>query len=319
MLHRAAGLTIAADRPLPGFVLEPAPSNRAEDLRIHVECRPDWHATAAELLHHADTTDAAGRPVVIVSRSPAGFHFDYADGTRAWVDTHGANVWCTWPRSSSLDGVCTYLYGPILGLVLRLRGSLALHASAVVVGGFAVGFAGPHGAGKSTLAAALGARGHAVVSDDVLHLRRAAGQWMAEPFASMLKLWPEGACLAFGEPTDLPCIAEGWNKRALALGDGVAAATAAVRLAALACFADPAPHTRIEPLPPASALLRLAANSSAAHLLDRALRAAEFRALSSLVRDVPCGVLTPPEDPSQYPAFVHEVVEWARDVVRHVS
>ena len=311
MLHRGAGLTIAADRRLPGFVLEPASSTAAADLRIHLELGPDWRTAAGILLHVAGDVDAAGRPIVTVSRASEGFHFAYADGTHAWIAAGGRDVWCTWPPTSSLDDVCTYLYGPILALVLRLRGSLALHASAVEFGGRAVGFVGPHGAGKSTLAAALGARGRRVITDDLLHLRRAGDGWIAEPFASMIKLWPEGARLAFDEPTDLPRIAEGWDKRALALGHAIPAACGARSLGALACFEEPSSHSRIEPLPPPSALLRLSANSAAAHLLDRDLRAAEFRALSALVRDVPCAALTPPADPGGYSRFLRQVVAWA--------
>ncbi len=49
--------------------------------------------------------------------------------------------------------------------------SLVLHASANVVDGIVVAFAGPCGAGKSTLAAILERAGHAVASDDALLLR----------------------------------------------------------------------------------------------------------------------------------------------------
>lgn len=310
VLHRAADLIVSADRPLPGFIHEPATANRA-DVCIHLESRPAWHAADAAPLHTAGLTNDSGEPIVIVSRSPQGFHFNYADGTRVWVDAAGTGVWCTWPSSASLDDTCTYLYGPILGLLLRLRGALAFHASAVQAGGGAIGFAGPHGAGKSTLAAALGAAGCPVITDDVLHVRREDGRWMAQPFASMLKLWPDGARLALGDCADLPQIAAGWNKRALSLGARIPAVSEALPVVALACFADAAAQPAVEPISPASALLRLAGNSSASHLLDRERRAAEFQMLSALVRDVRCVTLTPPADPSHYRSFVERVLEWA--------
>ena len=313
VLHRAAGLIVAADRPLPGFLPEPATAERAEALCIHLETRPAWHAAGTSPLHRADHTSDSGQPVVVVSRSREGFHFIYADGTRAWIDAAGTNVWCTWPASASLDDTCTYLYGPILALVLRLRGALAFHASAVQMGSGAVGFVGPHGAGKSTLAAALGAAGAPVLTDDVLHVRRAGGRWIAEPFASMLKLWPDGAHLALGDSVDLPRIADGWNKRALALGGRIPAATQPVPLAALACLEEPAVQPAIQPISAAAALLRLTAHSSAAHLLDRERRAAEFRMLSELVKDLPCVGVTPPQHRRHYPAFVTAVLEWAGD------
>jgi hypothetical protein len=63
---------------------------------------------------------------------------------------------------------------------------------------------------------------------------------------------------------------------------------------------------------PASALVHLSANSSAAHLLDSAGRAAEFLALSALVRAVPCVALAGPDAGQPYAPFVSRVLEWAR-------
>ena len=312
VLHRAAGLIVAADRPLPGFEPLPADSHPTEDVRIHLGTRPPWHAADASPLHTSDATDPAGRPVVTVSRSTGGFHFTYADGTRVWIDTRGTNVWSTWPPAASLDDTCSYLYGPILGLVLRLRGALAFHASAVQIGTGAIGFVGPRGAGKSTLAAALAAAGCPVVTDDVLHVRPQENRWIVEPFPAMLKLWPDGARLALGDSTDLPAIAEGWDKRALVPGGRVAGATGPLPLLALACLGSSGDAPSIAPLPAAAALIQLAGNSSACHLLDRDSRAVEFRALSMLVQRVPCATLTPPEDPRQYPSFVRRVLEWGR-------
>ena len=221
-------------------------------------------------------------------------------------------MWCTWPESASLEDTCTYLSGPILSLLLRLRGALALHASAVQIGGGAVGFVGPHDAGKSTLAAALGAAGCPVVTDDVLHVRAEGAQWMAEPFASMLKLWPDGAELALGAGAELPAIAAGWDKRALRLGGAISAAAAALPLIALAWLAPRGSKAAMEPLSAGTALVHLAANSSAAHLLDSASRAVEFSALASLVRHVPCAAITAPSDPAAFPHYVTFVLEWAR-------
>jgi len=135
---------------------------------------------------------------------------------------------------------------------------------------------------------------------------------MAEPFASMVKLWPDGAELALGPRVNLPAITDGWDKRALYLGSTCPAVTAPVGLEAIACLRDRGSAMSIESLPPAAALVHLAANSSAGHLLDSNERAAEFRTLSALVRSVPCVAVTAPEEPGAYPQFVSRVLEWAR-------
>lgn len=59
----------------------------------------------------------------------------------------------------------------VLPLVVQARGTQVLHASAVATRSGAAAFCGLSTAGKSTLAAALGARGHGVVADDALAFR----------------------------------------------------------------------------------------------------------------------------------------------------
>jgi hypothetical protein len=62
------------------------------------------------------------------------------------------------------------LLGPVMALLLHLRGMLVLHASAVDLGGKAAAFVGQKGAGKSTTAAAFVSAGHRLLADDVLAL-----------------------------------------------------------------------------------------------------------------------------------------------------
>jgi hypothetical protein len=85
-----------------------------------------------------------------------------------------------------------------LGLALHQRGVFTLHAGAVGIDGRAVAIMGHKGAGKSTLAAALRARGHSLLSDDVVALEFADG---APPRvrvgAPNMNLWPDSA-LAIG-------------------------------------------------------------------------------------------------------------------------
>jgi hypothetical protein len=61
----------------------------------------------------------------------------------------------------------TMLQGRLMAYLLRQRGCLPLHASAVAIDGQAILFLGESGAGKSTTAAAFYSRGHSVLADDV--------------------------------------------------------------------------------------------------------------------------------------------------------
>jgi hypothetical protein len=252
---------------------------------------------------------------VTVGRADHGFHFRYSDGTDIWVDAPGENVWCTSAVDAALEDTATYLTGPVLAFVLRLRGALALHASAVEVQGRALLLVGPHGAGKSTAAAALGRRGCAIITDDVLHLRNIDDRWCAESFSSPLRLWDAGAILALGDTASLPRLTPTWDKSGLAPGThGVEAARGPVPVGGIVLLGprETSAHVpRLEPIGPAEALVRLATHSSSSHLLDTHGRAAEFHALSSLVRETSCTCAVSAETPETFDAFIDLLAAWA--------
>lgn len=87
-----------------------------------------------------------------------------------------------------------FLLSTIFGILCFRRGLLPLHASCVRVGDRAVALAGPSGMGKSTLAAALLQRGHAVLADDVTVLDLTAPEGVRVlPAFPRLKLWQDAA------------------------------------------------------------------------------------------------------------------------------
>ena len=96
------------------------------------------------------------------------------------------------------------LLGPVLAVLLRQRGHLLLHASAVAVAGEAILFLASSGQGKSTTAAALRARGHGLVTDDVAVLRAEENPPMVYPGFPQLKLWPEALVSLGDDPEKLP-------------------------------------------------------------------------------------------------------------------
>ena len=75
-----------------------------------------------------------------------------------------------------------------LPLAATIRGLEVLHASGVVLDGSAVLIAGPPGAGKSSLAAALVRAGGALLSDDAVALQLNDGELIAHAGSVMLQL-----------------------------------------------------------------------------------------------------------------------------------
>ena len=102
---------------------------------------------------------------------------------------------------------------------LRLRGVTCLHASAVAFGRFAAAFVGGAGAGKSTTAAALARRGHAVVSDDIVALAERDGAFFVLPAYPYLCLWPDSVKLLYGSGDAPPAFSPSWDKRQLRLAE----------------------------------------------------------------------------------------------------
>ena len=233
-----------------------------------------------------------GEAVVRVSRSEDGaYHrIRYADGTIIVLEARGRAMWAVGPASSTVEDTATYLLGPVFGYLLRLRGITSLHASAVVLGDVAVAFAGPSEAGKSSMAAAFARCGHAVLADDVVSLVEGPDFFAVQPAYPRLRLWPDTAESLFGEGDALPRIIPSWEKRYLDLNrPDMRFARESAPLGAIYLLGERGPADsppRFEVLEARTALMALLPETCAARLLDRAMRAREFEALSRLVESV---------------------------------
>lgn len=84
-----------------------------------------------------------------------------------------------------------YVEGMMMAMALYQRGLCVLHASVIKIEGAAVGFLGHVGAGKSSVAAALHARGHALVSDDNAAISFESGTPFVFPAYPYIKLFPQ--------------------------------------------------------------------------------------------------------------------------------
>jgi hypothetical protein len=214
-----------------------------------------------------------------------GIQYWVRDISRFWIEPSGTRVWyCTAPGAVSGD-VDHVLAGPILGLAFQLQGQVILHASAVAVGDVAVAFAGPHGAGKSTLAASFVREGHQLVADDKLSVAARPTGFHALRSLPRMKLW-EDSLAALDEDADRyePVLSWG-DKRRVTIGrHWGTGAPAELPLAAVYLLA---PHRRLgsditfEPVEPVPASFALLSNMYMAHLL-RGQRAAQ--ALDASVR-----------------------------------
>lgn len=279
------GLRVRSPRPIP--YAPPLAAAGAADLYLHLRTLPDWLETIER-----EPYFRADEPRFTVDRCANGaFVFRYPDATAFVLD--GPDVWMAWSDPLIFEDACTYLVGPILAFVMRLRGAACLHASAVELDGRAIAIAGAAGAGKSTLAAALVAEGGALIAEDVVALEGEGARLLCIPSYAGIRLWPESAELLFGRRDALPLISPTWDKRMLET-----AAIATRRELAVIYLLDRGEGTSIAPVAPHEALLRLVASSYRGELLDASMRRREFE-LFGAASSLPLRALTrgPERDP----------------------
>lgn len=249
-------------------------------------------------------SDQNGEPILRIWQIAPGTYLRlaYIDGTQIWVDKAGTTLWATWPDNSSLENTASYLLGPAFGILLRLRGTICLHASAVSVKDRSLALIGPQGAGKSTTAAAFVRMRYAAISDDIVALAQAANEFRVLSAYPHIALCPEATELLYGSPDALPLISPDWEKRRLALGsEKNRFEVRTLPLGAIYLFADrqqgAAPF--VEAVPNAEALMALVANSSPVSILNEEMRANEFKVLGHLVSSVPVRRVIPHQDPAR--------------------
>ncbi len=178
-----------------------------------------------------------------------------------------------------------------LGIVLHQRGLYTLHGSAVCVNGKAAVFVGWKGAGKSTTASALYAKGHTLITDDVVAIDGAcSGSHLIYPGIPTVKLWPEAVAAALKEdPEALPQIFEQTQKRARSIADRFS--NHAVPLGCIYLLdytSEEDDDLSIEPIAPAEALIELVRQSYALRFLgNKGASAYHLKQSRQLVQQVP--------------------------------
>ena len=306
--YSAFALRLHSNIPIPGLTATVDLSG-SPDIEVHLGSSPyggdQVPPEPEELIYASAYTDESGEPALRVwqiGKSPYR-RLDYYDGVQFWLDRTGRNVWAVWPDTSSLENTSTYLVGPVLGLMLRLRGVVCLHASAVAFGDRAVAFVGSEGAGKSTTAAALAQRGLAVISDDVVALVERESCFSVLPAYPHLSLWPDSVKMLYGRDKALPTLSPDWGKHFLSLtANRLKFEQRSLPLGAIFILGERSSGSRepfLDNMPQKDCLLSLVTNSFATNLLDSDMRAREFSLLGRVLSLVPIRRVRPHEDATQ--------------------
>jgi hypothetical protein len=170
---RAFGLEIESSFEAPGLPPATGPAQGPHvrmDLVSAEAIDADWPATDATRV--LEEHFGEGPPARTIDSHPeAGYRLYARHFGLARISPSGDRVTCAPPNDEPWSWQ-RFLVGRILPWAAVLRGHEAFHASAVAVRGRAVAFVGETGAGKTSLAVQLVARGADFLTDDVLALSR---------------------------------------------------------------------------------------------------------------------------------------------------
>jgi len=300
----AYALRLRCSRPIPGLLIVPATSG--VDVEVRLEAGQSWPEASLErprqLRYASAHRDEHGEPRLTVWTLSDGalFHLRYGDRIEFAVDRDGTEVWGTWPDTLTVEDATTYLLGPVLGLVLRLRGITCLHASAIDLGGQAIAVIGPPGSGKSTTAAIFATSGYRVLSDDVVALGDHGSAFLARPSYPRVGLWSDSVETLFGFPDALPQQTPTWTKCYLDLTqNGYKFQPSPLPLRAVYVLGERDPNALaplVQTLPVREGLTQLIENTYLSYLLDRTMSVRDLDVLSRLVSSMPVRRLTPQAD-----------------------
>lgn len=315
--YRAYGLALGCNTPISALRQEPIDLERY-DLVVCLGPEPDWVREARRLpsrLAHprSGEVERDNSPFTLTSYGAREFfELAYGNEARFFVDGAAERLWGTCLPPLTHEDVAIYLLGPVMGFVLRRRNVLALHASAVSIGGQAVVLCGESQAGKSTTAAALALQGVPVLCEDITPLIEVDGKFQVEPGYPRVCLWPDAVEKLFGARDALPRLTRSWEKLFLPLDGGNAKFDEQRRVVSAVYLFAPrvaeADAPRIETMSSREALLHLVQNTYMNWLLDRSQRAAEFDALGKLVAEVPIRRIVPHLNPGRIGALCELIV-----------
>lgn len=234
---------------------------------------------------------------------------------------------CRLAEGGQLLAMEAQLLGTVLAYWLERRGVHALHASAVEIGGFAIGFLAPRGTGKSALAAAMIQRQARLLTDDILPVlepTESSGDvrsaFQALPGYPQFRMWPSEAESFHASLDELPLVHPGFSKRRVPVDrERFCCASSPI-----ACLYLPARRTdglesgvETETLSPGQAVIELVRHSFLPKLV--AALGWEQRRLNSFVRlveRIPVRRLSYPDGLEHLPDTCSEIVIDLRKTLR---
>jgi hypothetical protein len=313
--YRLFGLSLRADRPIVGLKELSKPA--AVEVEFNLGGFPDWVRRLTQSEKVLFYRGEAGLRIWQLA-DPQYCHLTFPDDCEFVLDWAGTSLWVAYPPEVTPEYLSTYLLGPVVGWLLRVRGTVCLHGSAIAVKDQAIALVGPSGAGKSSTATRFARMGFAVLTDDITAFKEEGHVFLVLPGDPNLCLWPQAVDYLFGAPNALPLVMPenpldpAWDKRNLDLtSEGYRFQSQPLPLGAVYFLGERqgenAPRT--EGLTGQAGILALLANAYGSMVIDQTRRGREFEALSRLAALIPLRRIIPHSDP----AYLTQVCELILD------
>jgi len=206
------------------------------------------------------------------------------------------------------------LLGPVIGLAMRLKGSVCLHASAFALGERAIALMAPSGVGKSTLAARFAQLGNPVLTDDFVSISEKGGKFLVRPGYPRLKLRPDSQEVLDGLPGLMPRFSPLHtirDKRYIDLMQGLTFQEQSLNLAAVysADLKNSSDRPHIEKVTGQEAIITLLSNLYVFPLIDKSKRLQDFDVIHRIAGRVPMRKIRFRRDLKEVPRLCQAVLD----------
>ena len=235
-----------------------------------------------------------------------GFYVRWMDLFEFLIAPDGRRILYRRLKHASRESFSVYLLGQVLSFSLLAFGREPLHGTAVEIDGRAVTFLGDCGYGKSTLGAAMLARGYPVLTDDVVALQSTKDDWRVHPGMPRIKLFPSIARQLLGSDIRGAAMNPETSKLVLQL-KSAQSVRRAIRLERIYVLSDPGQETTrrekpvIDQLSDREAFLEIIRAAFNLTVLERDRFANQFEFATRLVAGVPVKRLSYPRRLSVLP------------------
>ncbi|MEK7435722.1 MAG: hypothetical protein AAB150_02425 [Pseudomonadota bacterium] len=303
--YRVCGMQISSSVPFPE--LRALPKSKGEyypDMEFEIGGDISLH-NSGQVVMTVEEPD--GTPWMTCTKTSQGYRLHFTNIADFLVDPSGRRVSCIAPPGTPPETIRHLFLDQVIPPLLNLRGTEALHASAIATAQGACAFIGMSGQGKSTLASAFHVLGYPILCDDCLVLKDDPDSILVQPAYPGLRLWDDSRGTFFGNRRSTPPVSHYNDKRRVSTHASDSATRDFLPLRRIYSLrrsdaGGPAGQPQIEPLSIRDALVELLSYTFRLDLTDQTMILRQMRVLERVAREVPVRRLRLPDDLKLLPA-----------------